>query len=88
MAIPRFGERTNDLLCAIGSITGISGTVTIAATLDMQIQFIAYIIVMISSIVTLVWSLSVRNKWFLAMECGYLALAFLGLYTRYMAIAG
>lgn len=88
MKLPEFSERTDEWLCAIGSISGICATITIAATLDMRAQLVAYILVLFSSVIVALWSMSVRNKWFLAMELMYFSLGVIGVYTRYTAIGG
>jgi hypothetical protein len=88
MKLPEFSEKTDEILCAVGSVLGISGAIAIASTLDAHTQLIAYAVVLISSVVTILWSMSVRNKWFLAMEFVYFALAIIGIYTRYVAITG
>ena len=83
--LPKYSAKTENLLCAAGTIVGIVGTLINSFTTNLQIKFVVFFIWAISSIILDFWAISARNKWFFILENVYLALSCVGLYTHWNA---
>jgi len=80
------GGRFEELLCWIGSATGLGSMALNAALTSAQMQFFVFVVMAVSCVATLAWAYKVRTKIeskpIMIEETIYLAIACAGMATR------
>jgi len=56
------GGRFEELLCWVGSATGLGSMALNAALSDLKMQFFVFVVMSVSCVATLGWAFQVRNK--------------------------